>query len=268
MGFLHFPYQEYYIQSLPFGERPCSIPELNPFFMMLNLRSLTLTASFILSATISQAAITYEYSFEDRIGSGNPLTNDNWTGASVGSWVAQNQNGLVYARNQSGSDNRLFRANDGGFNFSIPANTTMLIIEIDSRTASFWEAGISSGSTPLLQLGADFNNSDDYFILGNGSRITDTTNLAAGDTNTTIRLEYDLVNGTADFIFDPLGANTLVFDDVALTTGDLSTADGLTVRAGNQFSGAGNIRITVIPEPSCAALLGLAGLSLILRRRR
>lgn len=237
--------------------------------MTLTRNTLFLTYSLIFgTATISQAAITYEYSFEDRVGSGNPLANDSWTGASVANWVAQNQNGLVYARNQSGSDNRLFRANDAGFNFSIPASTTMLIIEIDSRTASFWEAGISSGSTPLLQLGADFNNNNDYFFLGNGSRITETNDLAFGDNNTTIRLEYDLVNGTADFIFDPLGANTLMFDDVALTTGDLSTADGLTVRAGNQFSGAGNIRITVIPEPSGALLIGLTGLGLILRRRK
>lgn len=237
--------------------------------MTLTRNILFLTYSLIFgTATISQAAITYEYSFEDRVGSGNPLANDSWTGASVANWVAQNQNGLVYARNQSGSDNRLFRANDAGFNFSIPASTTMLIIEIDSRTASFWEAGISSGSTPLLQLGADFNNNNDYFFLGNGSRITESNNLASGDNNTTIRLEYDLVNGTADFIFDPLGANTLMFDDVALTTGDLSTADGLTVRAGNQFSGAGNIRITVIPEPSGALLIGLTGLGLILRRRK
>jgi hypothetical protein len=59
----------------------------------------------------------------------------------------------------------------------------------------------------------------------------------------------------------------LSFSDFGLTSGDLSSIAGVRLDSGGGLD-PGLIGFTAVPEPSSTALLGLGGLSLIMRRRR
>ncbi|BDS07030.1 hypothetical protein NT6N_20700 [Oceaniferula spumae] len=225
-------------------------------------------------------AASVSYSVETNIGPSGTLfsdagNRDNWTGSDIGNWRAQSQSGLIYLRNHNGGDDIITRTNDSNFSFTIGPAVTSFSILIDARIDTFWEAGINaSGGGPQLLIGGDFNDSNNFFINFNGTRYNSDAGLANVGTNggniATLRLDYDVINGTADLVYDPSGANQVLVNDAALniTATQIQNMDQLYARAGNQFAGAGNWTITTVPEPSSAALLGLGGLGLLLRRRK
>ena len=237
----------------------------------MNRTSSFLAASAVVLMTQVAPAATYVYDLETEIGAtnGTLMSTDGWTGSDIGNWVVQDQNGLKYARNQNDGDNAITRQNDAGFNYTIPSGTTNLTIEIEARTGSgFWQAGLANSSGALLLgIGSDFGGNNKYFIF-EGSRFNESGTSATGDGIHTLRMEVDLLansgNGSADLFYD----NTLIIDDQALTLPDMTTASGLYIRDNTRFVGPGKFTIVTVPEPSSAALLGLAGIALISRRRR
>lgn len=234
-----------------------------------------------LFATNAIAATVVVYDVETEVGPSDtlfstPANRDNWTGDDLDNWRTKDQSGLVYLRNNNGGDDIITRNNDANFSFSIPSGTTSFSMQIDARIDTFWEAGITaSGGGPQLLIGGDFYNSDDFYINFDGTRYTTDNNLASvagngGSNIATLRLDYNVALGTADLIYDPEGTAQLLIDDAALniTAPELLGYDQLYSRAGNQYAGAGTWTITLVPEPSTTALLGLGGLALILRRRK
>ena len=104
------------------------------------------------------------------------------------------------------------------------------------------------------------------------------TNLAF--TNGSILSDGTTVSGTATMVFDPVAGLSFTttglltnagFANVATTfTGSDAYTFVLSSRVGgaNQTVTIDNLRITTIPEPSGVALIGLAGVGMLLRRRR
>lgn len=233
---------------------------------------ITSTATAALLIGSANAAITYTYDMDDIGAAGSLLSSDSWAGTDLSNWVTNNFNGNLYSRNQNDGDNYVSRLNDGGFSYSIPASSTSLILEMDVRSgAGFWQAGISNGTNTVLGIGSDFNLNNQYFILDGGTRRFEAGTTATGDSYNTLRLEFNLETGTADLILNPDGANTLLIDDVAITNADgtsLSAADSLYIRTSTRYSGVGEFRLTVIPEPSTTALAALGFCGILLRRRR
>ena len=88
------------------------------------------------------------------------------------------------------------------------------------------------------------------------------------------------VTGSATMIFDPvnglsftttgLGTNAAFVNQATTFTGNDAYLFGFSGRVGgaNETVLIDNLVVTTVPEPSGIALLGLAGVSLILRRRR
>jgi hypothetical protein len=234
------------------------------------MKTLIVTSGLVLAPLAARAATTYVYSIPDRMAANAKLNADGW-GAND-NWIAGSFNGSTYARHNVtvSVDDTIFRANDGGFGFTIPTGTTRIILTIAARTPNFWEAGLAQGTTSRAGIGGDFNNSNKFYIFDNSSRIHEVGTSATADVYTTLTLDFDLIAGTADLILDPEGANTLLLDDVTMgiPTTSLTATNGLYIRTGSRFTGPQAITLTVIPEPASVTLGGLGALALLLRRRR
>lgn len=133
-----------------------------------------------------------------------------------------------------------------------------------------------AGGTPIDGISVPSEAWDDYIWgPGNGSEILfEIKNLDAGDYNVSVFM------GRNNTQFGRIWAGTLGDDPGSENTGDYgfgSSTVGVTVGAGDSLfyvhqedntGGTSGIIVNPIPEPSSAALLGLGGLALILRRRK
>ena len=234
------------------------------------MKILLISSGLVLAPLVAAPATTYVYSIPDRMAANAKLNADGWSAND--NWIAGSYNDSTYARHNVNPsvDDAIFRANDGGFGFTIPSGTTRVILTISSRTVAFWEAGLAQGTNARLGIGGDFGNSDQFYIFDNSTRRYETGASVPADQYTTLTLDFDLVAGTADLILDPEGANTLLLDDVAMgipaTT--VEATDGLFIRTGSRFAGPETITLTLIPEPASITLGGLGFLTLLRRRRR
>jgi len=89
------------------------------------------------------------------------------------------------------------------------------------------------------------------------------TALESLDSSTVYSIRYSTTNVAGDFTFV---RPDLINDGAALTGGNLLDTSGNAVSTG--WDTTMQITTTAVPEPSSAALLGLGGLALILRRRK
>lgn len=74
---------------------------------------------------------------------------------------------------------------------------------------------------------------------------------------------------TSQYFFG--AGNNVALPDLVFTTGAIVSSDNLVIHLrgeGSSFQGFDNIVLTAVPEPSSAALLGLASLTLLRRRRK
>ena len=219
---------------------------------------------------VVQAATTYTYDISSTFSSGTRLNTDGWNDAS-NNWVTASYTGDLYARNNTGSDSTIYRANDINFGFTIPTGSTRIQLTITSRTPGFWVAGLAQGAASRVGIGADFSNSNKFYIFDNSTRLSESGTSANGtDQYVNLTLDFDLISRTADLILDPNGANTLLLDDQAMgiPISTVEATNSLFIRTNTAFSGPATISLTVIPEPSSALLGGLGALVLLRRRRR
>ncbi len=217
----------------------------------------------------AQAVSTYTIA-GDVGNAGTLLSADGWANTND-LWVSNSYSGGLYARNNTGGDSSVTRANDAGFSYSIPAGTTSLRLDITSRSPSFWQAGLAQGTTQRLGIGYDFGNNDLFYIFDNGTRRSGTGTFT-GDVYRTVRLDFDMVARTADLILDPEGTPTLLLDNQPLTIPNttVEATNALFFRSNSAFAGPTTLTITSVPEPSGLTLLALGGLAggTLVRRRR
>lgn len=221
---------------------------------------------------------TWVYDQSARIGSsGTAISNDGWTGGDLSNWVSQGFGGSQYLRNADDGDNTVTRVNDSEFSFDIPDKATEVVLEFDARTIGdgaerFFQAGLMDGGALRIGAGADFNNSNKYFIIDAAAvRHNSSVNITAGDNLSVFRLIIDMLANGGD------GSGSLYVDDVLVVSGinmglagfNLSDLDGLYTRTNTRFAGPGTFVITAsVPAPAALpAGLGLMGLMAIRRRR-
>lgn len=217
----------------------------------------------------SQSISTYTIA-GDVGNAGTLLSSDDWANTND-LWISSSFSGGLYARNNTGGDSSVTRANDAGFSYSIPADTTFLSLQITSRSPSFWQAGLAQGTTQRLGIGYDFGNNDLFYIFDNGTRRSGAGTFT-GDVYRTVRLDFDMVARTADLILDPEGTPTLLLDNQPLTIPNttVQATNALFFRSNSAFAGPTSLTITSVPEPCGLTLLVLGGLGggTLVRRRR
>ena len=145
--------------------------------LMMRLNPVVTFGLLVLLSLSSSHAATIIYNVNDRLSSGGALSGDGWTGQDLGNWVAGSYSGQIYTRNANDGDNRIQRINDANFSYSFDGSTSQVSLESSVRLSSnFMESGFfSSTEGDVLGWGLDFSNSNQYFIIANGSR----TNLGA-----------------------------------------------------------------------------------------
>ena len=220
-------------------------------------------------------ATTVTYSIETDVGGfGTQLSTDNWANTN-NQWISAGfdpgSGNVFYARNNTGGDSSITRANDANFSYSIPSGTTLLSLEITARSPNFWQAGLAQGTTQRFGIGYDFGNSDQFFLWDNFTRINGTGTFT-GDEVRTVRLDVDMVAQTADLILDPNGTPTLLLDDQPFATpiSTIESTNGLFIRTATAFAGPTSFTITSVPEPGSVGLLAAAAAAsgwAFLRRR-
>jgi len=117
----------------------------------------------------------------------------------------------------------------------------------------------NSANNPTTFSGTDIGDTTGF---GDLSDLTYSFSLSLTRNGTGIDLVSSMTNGGNDFASGSLNhatADTFDFNSVGFLLGGALDADQAS------FS---NIDVSVVPEPSSAALLGLGGLALILRRRK
>ena len=259
---------------------------------------LTIGASLTLAASAS-AATSYVYGFETATasaGSGTSIAgNDNWAVVSGSASVRNDIAGDPGFAGMSGnvgynatSDTQISRANDGNFSYTA-ANTMTLSFVIRARNnssygSSFALADGGAGGEVAFQFGL---LNDSWFIRQ--ADFGTTTTSGAGLTSTSegylVEIEVDILansgNGSGSLFvtnMEPGGGTRTAIAGLQNTdlgilamdggSTDISTWDSLYVRHFGGGSTVDTLTITAVPEPSSAALLGLGGLALILRRRK
>ena len=161
--------------------------------------------------------------------------------------------------------------------------TYSMLFRIDSygsggtARAMNWTLSSTAGGSPAGDLGFKVDTSGTF--AGAALLLDDTTGFGFTPTATTtyrwdiIGTDFDGVSA-ASFDVRIFDAGTEVFTSTgntfATTTSD--AIESVNFYRGGNWGGGGftvdNISITAVPEPSSAALLGLGGLALILRRRK
>ncbi len=229
-----------------------------------------LVAAMLMVGVSTTSAAAYTYTAGDRLNSGEQLSGDGWLGDDLANWIIGNGAGAVeYIRNNNGGDGTITRQNDGDFSYTIDAATTSFTLEVTGRMgAGFFQLGlIDSSGSQLVGMGADYNNTNNCFII-EGSRFYESGTSYTGDAVHTMRMEVDLLanggNGSADLFYD----NNLIIDDQALTLPDLTTATGLFLRNNTQYNGPESFTITTVPEPATMSLLALGGMAMLRRRKK
>ncbi len=206
--------------------------------------------SLAVTLTVDQSfsTATFVYDVGDRVGSGNALSTDGWSGDDLPNWVGQSQSGDIYARNTNDGDDRITRTNDAGFGYSIPSDATSVTLDITARTNNnLWEAVLVTGATNVLGVGYD-DTVDKFYVVDGANRIDEGgTTFTSGDVLLTVRLVVDPVAQTADLIYDPEGAATVMIDDAPVTVDGpaLAAADGLAMRADSRFTGVASYTLEV-----------------------
>ncbi|MCP5538107.1 MAG: PEP-CTERM sorting domain-containing protein [Akkermansiaceae bacterium] len=106
------------------------------------------------------------------------------------------------------------------------------------------------------------NNKTLYSLMGNGADIA--------SSNQFILYRHDDVidaDGSAPGVDD----NQMIVNDGSLlfgTVGGAKTVDATNLLSNDNYTGSSSFAMSVVPEPTTTALLGLGGLALILRRRK
>lgn len=221
--------------------------------------------------------MTYVYDISERFTASQALSTDGWND-TTDKWIALTFNSDLYARRCAASTDTplapdtIFRPNDTGFSFTIPSGTPRITLTVTSRSVtSNREVGLATGTTRTIGLGVNQVPGQNLYINDNGSIVSETgASAPTADNYRTIMFDFDLVAGTADLIFDPAGANTLLLDDVALSipAATLEGTNSLYISSASRFAGPASITLDVIPEPSAISLGGLGMVALLLRRRR
>lgn len=242
----------------------------------LNTGALTaalLTAGLTLSA---QAATVYNYGWETA-SVGAIDGNDNWSldALNAGSVTTTTVTGM--SGNVAESNTGIYtRANDGAFGYTIAASATeitMSVVVTATNDTTNNNMGLSNSvAGNAFRFGK--HNATNWFFRNPDGSITDIGEAGAANLTST-RKSYkatvviDTVNDTLDFFVDNLtdGGSVQLANDAAIQDVDWSQFDGLYVRSG-AGNHSDNFTVTSVPEPSSAALLGLGGLALILRRRK
>lgn len=248
------------------------------------MKKLTLLSlSFAALAASSQAAVIAQYD-TFTVSSGATVSTDassgtSWTTSSLidqatGTGALGNGNQTTTNRQVRGTaGDRLSLSNareaDSGtptgtigestwFTFSVTADASFAM-DFTGQTASadtFADRSISSSN------GANYNL---YFSLDGGSNWTQVggTQVGASTSGTTltgpVQVVFDLSaigqqTGTVDFLFDPVSTGA---------------GNGTEAQRSIQFDNlVVNANIAAVPEPASTSLLGLAGMAMLLRRRR
>lgn len=223
----------------------------------------------LLGAGAVAHAQTSTYTISGDVGvAGTLLSTDGWANTND-LWVSAAFSGGLYARNNNAADSSITRANDAGFSYTIPADTTLLSLQITSRSPAFWQAGLAQGTTQRLGIGYDFGNNDLFYIFDNGTRRSG-SGTYTGDVYRTVRMDFDMVAGTADLILDPDGTPVLLLDDQPLTipSATVQATNALFFRSTAAFSGVSSLTVTAVPEPHSLALLAAAAIGGLSVRRR
>ncbi|MCP5537368.1 MAG: PEP-CTERM sorting domain-containing protein [Akkermansiaceae bacterium] len=231
------------------------------------------------AACLSQAsAATFIYDIASVGAQNTLLSTDGWTGDDIDNWVVGAYTGAPFARNQNDNGEDTITRATSLFSVLSTSNTT-LSIDITGRfggtSTPIMATGIADGTTLLL--GVQKSGSS-WTIVQNGTASSGAGGVGgfSGSTNieNSLRLVLDYGTSTIDLIHTTGGSSTVLIDDYAMDSSVsaanlAANADGLYIRTDSKFVGPSNITITsVVPEPSAAALLGLGGLALMLRRRK
>lgn len=260
--------------------------------LQLSLKAVLVTAVMVgwfSTAPLSAAVVTtYTYDVATEIGAaGIAISTDGWAAvpgqSGLSNWVTATQNGVRYIRNNNDADRTVYRPNDAGWSYSIPAvGTTQVDIRVIARTSGsdnrFIEIGLAkntAGSLGNLFAVGDRYSNGNAFIMDGGTRHVGTSHFPAS--NPVIEILLTITeNGNGQLVGTLSSRNTpgsgtyttRVSNQVLSTTwADLADTNALYVRTNTMFVGPSVIEIAVVPEPASLAGLGVGGL-LLLRRRR
>ncbi|MCP5536933.1 MAG: PEP-CTERM sorting domain-containing protein [Akkermansiaceae bacterium] len=242
------------------------------------MKTHTLLPALIFSAAFmsTASAASYVYDIQNDLGAGinnTAITDAGWEGN--GTWQTRAFDGYYFATLTNGSNvagtphvRTLARDLSSVLNASNTSLTLDIKVRIDGDANYKWSSGIADGTTMLLGIQ---KNGLDWEIVQNG--IVSTTKggfVSASNGTNYVSLVVDYGAGTVDLMH---GATKLINDyalDPTLTAAYVANnADGLQMGMDTSYYvGTGSFTIDTVPEPSSSALLGLAGMALVLRRRR
>lgn len=231
---------------------------------------IAIVLSMVTASSVQAATVSTTYDIGANVGpSGTLLSSDGWAGGDIGNWQVASF-GDLYARNTNDGDNLISRNNDATFSYEIPSTAVKVSIESVVRVNSnFWEIGLSDGANRVLGFGADFGGDNKYYILDAFARTKEAGASVIGDALQTLRLDYDLIAGTADLSLN----NTILISNAVISNaslGALNNADGLFIRTNSRFVGPADFVVTVtsIPEPTTLGLLAIGSMMMSTMRRR
>ncbi|MBK1853721.1 PEP-CTERM sorting domain-containing protein [Verrucomicrobiaceae bacterium 5K15] len=233
---------------------------------MINTQTLKLTALFIALAPLSASAASLSVDFHGSVAPGFVR----WD-SSLGDDTDVNTQGAFHQVLTSTSDT--YTAASTGFANDISATMTATNINTGANVSMFDLQNRANAPVEIYEDIVGASGSTGALALTiNGLVIGQAYTLSVyaldsngGTTNSDIR-EYTLTNGSSSTI-----------DNVQWSANDFDAsysfvAEGASVTVQNTAGTAGSamngFTLTSVPEPSSAALLGLGGIALIMRRRK